>query len=163
VGEEAGPNLLAGFNNTYVGQLVGTGVGDEDSTIRIGDLTGGNSQACFIGGIFNNPQPVGGDVVVVTLDLTNDHLGFDPGVGRGGSAPATAPHRGTPQRRVRPQPGNHQAMLNQKVEQLQATVTQQQKQIETLTTQLREQAEQIHKVSAQLEMVRPAPRVVENR
>ena len=54
-------------------------------------------------------------------------------------------------------------MLNQKVEQLQATVTQQQQQIETLTTQLREQAAQIQKVSAQLEMVRPTPRVVENR
>jgi len=54
-------------------------------------------------------------------------------------------------------------MLNQKVEQLQATVTQQQQQIETLTTQLKDQAAQIQKVSAQLEMVRPTPRVVENR
>ena len=139
--------------------------------IRIGDLSNGNgagSLACYIGGIFNNEQPVGGSVVVVTLDLANDHLGFDPGVARGGSAPAK-PNRSTPQPRVRPQPA-HQAMLNDKVEKLQATVAQQQttvaqqqKQIETLTTQLREQAEQIQKVSAQLEMVRPAPRVVGNR
>ena len=42
-------------------------------------------------------------------------------------------------------------------------VAQQQKQIETLTAQLREQAAQIQKVSAQLEMIRPTPRVVENR
>ena len=80
---------------------------------------------------------------------------------QGGSAPA-APNRSAPQPRGRPQPGTT-AMLNQKVEQLQATVTQQQQQIETLTTQLREQAAQIQKVSAQLEMVRPTPRVVENR
>jgi hypothetical protein len=116
---------------------------------------------CYIGGIWNNPQPVGGSVVVVTLDLDNDHLGYDADAARSGGAPA-APNRNAPQPRVRPQPGNH-AMLNQKVEQLQATVTQQQQQIETLTTQLREQAAQIQKVSAQLEMVRPTPRVVENR
>ena len=116
----------------------------------------------------NNPQPVGANVVVVTLNLDNDQLGYDAGAARSGSAPA-APNRNAPQPRVRPQPGNH-AALTQKVEQLQATVTQQQatvaqqqKQIETLTTQLREQAAQIQKVSAQLEMVRPTPRVVENR
>jgi len=169
VGEEAGQNLSTGFNNTYVGELVGTGVGNEDSTIRIGDLSGGNSQECFIGGIFNNLQPVNGTTIVqVTLDLTNDHLGYDFGPNQGGSAPA-APHRSAPQPRVRPQP-HHQAMLNDKVDQLQATVAQQQatvaqqqKQIDSLTTQLKQQAAQIQNVSAQLEMVRPAPRVVENR
>jgi septal ring factor EnvC (AmiA/AmiB activator) len=36
-------------------------------------------------------------------------------------------------------------------------------QIQTLTAALKQQAEQIQKVSAQLEMVRPTPRVVENR
>jgi uncharacterized coiled-coil protein SlyX len=50
-------------------------------------------------------------------------------------------------------------MLNE----LRATVAQQQQQIETLTTQLREQAAQLQKVSAQVEMIRPTPRVVENR
>jgi uncharacterized coiled-coil protein SlyX len=50
-------------------------------------------------------------------------------------------------------------MLNE----LQTTVAQQQKQIETLTAQLREQAAQLQKVSAQVEMIRPTPRVVENR
>jgi uncharacterized coiled-coil protein SlyX len=173
VGSNVGLNLANGFNNTYLGNFVGSldGTPDEDSTIRIGDLSNGNgagSLECYIGGIWNNLQPVGGSVVVVTLDLDNDHLGFDPGVARSGKAPA-APNRSAPQPRVRPNPSNH-AMLNQKVEQLQATVTQQQatvaqqqKQIETLTAQLREQAAQIQKVSAQLEMVRPTPRVVENR
>jgi len=165
VGAGVGPNIANGFNNTYLGNFVGSlnGTPDEDSTIRIGDLSNGNgagSLECYIGGIWNNLQPVGGSVVVVTLDLDNDHLGYDPGVATGGKAPA-APHRNAPQPRVRPQP--RQAMLNDKVEKLQATVAQQQKQIETLTAQLGEQAAQIQKVSAQLEMVRPMPRVVENR
>jgi hypothetical protein len=154
--------VIAGFNNTYVGDFVGTLAADESDTIRIGDISNGNgagSLQCYIGGIFNNQQPVGGNVVVVTLDLTNDHLGWDVGPNQG--APAV-PNRNAPQPRVRPDPGSH-AALNQKVEQLQATVTEQQKQIETLTTQLKEQAAQIQKVSAQLEMVRPTPRVVENR
>ena len=62
-------------------------------------------------------------------------------------------------------------MLNGKVEKLEATVAQQQKQIETLKTQLREQAEtftaqfkeqatQIQKVSAQFEVSKTAPQVV---
>jgi hypothetical protein len=67
-------------------------------------------------------------------------------------------------------------VLNSKVgkdEKLEATVAQQQKQIETLTARLREQAEtftaqlkeqaiQIQKVSAQLELNKPAPQVVNN-
>ena len=158
VGEEAGQNIVAGFNNTYIGQLVGSGADDEESTIRIADVSGGNSQQCYIGGIFNNEQPVGGDVVFVTLDLLNDHLGWTAPAG----AKPAVPQRPVPQPRGRPQPAR-QTMLNDKVEKLQATVTQQQKQIETLTAQLREQADQIQKVSAQLEMVRSAPRVVENR
>jgi hypothetical protein len=163
VGQGAGPNIDSGFNNTYVGALVGTQVDNEDLTIRIGDVSadGFGSAACYNGGIFNNEQPLAENVVVVTLNLDTDELGWDGGVARSGSAPS-APNRTAPQPRVRPQPGNH-AMLNQKVEQLQATVTEQQKQIETLTTQLKEQAAQIQKVSAQLEMVRPTPRVVENR
>jgi hypothetical protein len=163
VGQGVGPNIANGFNNTYVGSLVGTNADDEDLTIRIGDVSadGFGSAACYIGGIFNNEQPLAENVVVVTLNLDTDELGWDGGVARSGNAPA-APNRNAPQPRVRPQPGNH-AMLNQKVEQLQATVTEQQRQIETLTTQLKEQAAQIQKVSAQLEMVRPTPRVVENR
>ena len=136
---------------------------DEDLTIRIGDVStdGFGSAACYIGGIWNNPQPVGDNVVVVTLNLDTDQLGYD------GGPPGVVAHLlrlivAHLNLACAPSPGNH-AMLNQKVEQLQATVTQQQKQIETLTTQLREQAAQIQKVSAQLEMVRPTPRVVENR
>jgi len=44
-----------------------------------------------------------------------------------------------------------------------ATIALQENQIQTLTAALKQQAEQIQKVSAQLEMIRPTPRVVENR
>jgi hypothetical protein len=55
---------------------------------------------------------------------------------------------------------------HRKVEKLknefQATVAQQQKEIQALTAQLKEQAAQIQKVSAKLEMNRPAARTVLN-
>src|SRR5438093_9946988 len=169
VGTGAGTNVVDGFNNTYVGDFVGTDADDEDSTIRIGDLSNGNgagSLQCYIGGIFNNHQPRGGSVVVVTLNLANDHLGWDSIPSAGGvQGPLQVPQRAVPAPRGRVQPAahaEHQA-INKKVDKLQATVAQQQRQIETLTAQLREQAAQIQKVSAQLEMVKPAPQMVENR
>src|SRR5205809_979566 len=124
VGTGAGPNVIAGVNNTYVGDFVGTLAADESNTIRIGDLSenGFGSAACFIGGIFYNFQPVGGSVVEVTLDLANDKLGWDIGPNnQGGSAPV---QRGAPVPRSAPRPGarpQRQSMLNDKVEKLQAT------------------------------------------
>ena len=162
VGTGVGPNIVTGFNNTYVGNFIDPGV-DESSTIRINDLSGGNAQECFIGGIFNNFQPVNGtNIVEVTLNLDNDELGWD--VGPNQSAPSV-PSRGAPVRRGSPQPRErpqlqHQAMLNGKVEKLQATVAQQQKQIEILRAQLKEHTAQIQKVSAQLEVSKPGPETV---
>ena len=168
---------ITGFNNTYLGNFVGSvdpdgthfptkAIRSASATSRTGTGPGPKPATSVVSS--HNPQPVGGNVVVVTLNLDTDQLGFDGAVARGGNAPAT-PHRNAPQPRVRPDPANH-AMLNQKVEELQATVTQQQatvaqqqKQIETLTAQLREQAAQIQKVSAQVELIKPTPRVVENR
>jgi hypothetical protein len=49
---------------------------------------------------------------------------------------------------------------HKKVQALEATVAQQQKGMEVLTAQLKEQAAQIQKVSAQLEMTKPATKVV---
>ena len=171
VGTGAGPNVVVGFNNTYLGDFVGTLAVDESDTIRIGDLSNGNgagSLECFIGGIFNNFQPVGGTVVEVTLDLADDHLGWDVGP----SGAPTVPSRGAPVKRGAPQPAarpqakalpQHQAMLNDRVDKLQAVVQLQQKLIASLTAQVKEQAAQIQRVSAQVEMIKPAPRVVENR
>jgi uncharacterized coiled-coil protein SlyX len=139
------------------------------------------SLACFIGGIFNNFQPVGGSVAEVTIDLANDKLGWD--VGPSQKAPtipsrAAPGRRGIPQSPARPQGDvlkaiQRQAMLGDKVGKLEATVAQQQKQIETLTAQLKEQAEtftaqlkeqaaQIEKVCARIELNKPAPQTVNN-
>jgi hypothetical protein len=52
---------------------------------------------------------------------------------------------------------------HKKVEDLQATVAQQQKGMEILTAQLKEQAAQIQKVSAQVEMTKPATKTVANK
>ena len=52
---------------------------------------------------------------------------------------------------------------HKKVQNLETTVTQQAKGMEVLTAQLREQAAQIQKVSAQLEVNKPAPQVVTNK
>ena len=115
VGHSTGQNVIAGFNNTYVGDFVGTDAPDEDSTIRIGDLSNGNgagSLACFIGGIFNNFQPVGGSVVEVTLDLATDELGWDFAPVASASAPSVTSRGAPTQRKVG------------KVEKLDATVAQ---------------------------------------
>jgi len=52
---------------------------------------------------------------------------------------------------------------HRKVQQLEATVAQQQKGMEVLVATVKEQAEQIQKVSAQIEVSKPAPqRVADN-
>jgi hypothetical protein len=52
---------------------------------------------------------------------------------------------------------------HQKVQELEATVAQQQKGMEALVAQVKEQAAQIQKVSAQVGMSKPAPKVVANQ
>jgi uncharacterized coiled-coil protein SlyX len=52
---------------------------------------------------------------------------------------------------------------HKKVQDLEATVALQQKGMEVLTAQLKEQAAQIHKVSAQLELIKSEPRTVLNK
>src|SRR6266850_1685386 len=79
------------------------------ATSRTG--TGVGSIACFIGGIFNNFQPVGGSVVKVTLDLATDELGWDVGPSQSGSAPV---QRSVPLRHSAPGSPTRPAMLNGK-------------------------------------------------
>ena len=52
---------------------------------------------------------------------------------------------------------------NHKIQEQEATITELKKGIEILTAQFKEQAAQIQKVSAQLEVSRPAPRTVLNK
>ncbi len=51
---------------------------------------------------------------------------------------------------------------HKKVQELEATVARQQKGMEALVAQVREQAAQIQKVSVQMKMSKPAPKVVNN-
>jgi hypothetical protein len=145
VGDAAGAATVDGSFNIYIGFGVGADTDPSESdTIRIGDT---QDAACFIGGIANSTS--GGDLVAVDAD---GHLGAAVDAG-----------------------GKRVSMKNllreqQLVQQLKATtekqaarIALQEGQIETLTAALKQQAEQIQKVSAQLEMVRPTPRVVENR
>jgi septal ring factor EnvC (AmiA/AmiB activator) len=58
--------------------------------------------------------------------------------------------------------GKQEATIAQQKKDSQSTATQQQKEIQALTASLKEQAAQIHKVSAQLEVSKPAPQTVSN-
>jgi hypothetical protein len=144
VGDSAGVGVEGDFN-IYVGAFAGpsaAGPISESETIRIGDTF---NVACFIGGI--SGVPVTGDAVVVDA---NGQLGVAPA-----GSPMSANELLKQQRVVQE--------LKTTTERQAAVIALQEGQIKALTAGLQQQAEQIQKVSAQLEMVRPTPRVVENR
>jgi hypothetical protein len=141
IGDSAGLGVEGSFN-IYIGFLAADGVTAEDETIRIGDAF---NTACFIGGITG--VPVVGDLVTVDA---NGQLGVAvPG------SPLSANELLKQQHLVKE--------LKATTERQAARIALQEGQIQTLTAALKQQAEQIQKVSAQLEMIRPTPRVVENR
>jgi hypothetical protein len=115
----------------------------ESETIRIGDTF---NTACFIGGIFG-ATATGGVPVLVNAN------------GQLGTVPAGSP---LSEREVLKQRHVVQE-LKATTERQAAVIALQEGQIKALTAGLKQQADQIQKVSAQLEMVRPTPRVVENR
>ena len=145
VGDSAGAGVEGDFN-IYIGAFAGPAPTPapvaESETIRIGDVF---NVACFVGGIFD--VAVTGDPVVVDA---NGQLGVAPA-----GSPMSANELLKQQRVVQE--------LKAATERQAAVIALQEGQIKALTAGLREQAEQIQKVSAQLEMVRPTPRVVENR
>jgi hypothetical protein len=143
VGWSAG-DTVEGDDNVYIGATAADGVTSESGTIRIGDPNFVSS--AYMAGIFG-ATATGGLPVVVNA------------AGKLGTIPAGSPMS-----------MNNLLKQQQLVQQLKAatekqaaTIALQEGQINSLTVALRQQADQIQKVSAQLEMVRPAPRVVENR
>jgi hypothetical protein len=134
VGDQAGATL-EGDDNIYIGATSGSGVTSESGTIRIGDPT--FVSACFVAGIFGQTA-TGGLPVVVDAN------------GKLGTVPAGVSM-------------NELLEDHCVVQELKATAEKQQATIALLTATLREQATQIQKVSAQIEMIRPAPQMVENR
>jgi hypothetical protein len=146
VGDSAGAGVEGDFN-IYIGAFAGPAPSPapvaESETIRIGDVF---NTACYIGGI-SGAAATGGDAVFVDAD------------GKLGTAPAGSPLS------MKEMLKEHQTVqaLKATTEKQAARIALQEGQIKTLTAGLKQQAEQIQKVSAQLEMVRPTPRVVENR
>ena len=139
---------------------------DEAEFIRIGNDTAFTfPYDTYIAGIFNRAVDQG-TAVPVFVDATGK-LGTVAvnGIGNKG-APRAVPQRVQPHA-IGKDP--KQAMLSRKVEKQQATIAelkstiaQQQKQMDIFTAQLKAQAAQIQKVSAQIQLTKPAPRTVAN-
>jgi hypothetical protein len=146
VGDSAGAGVEGDFN-IYIGAFAGPAPSPapvaESETIRIGDVF---NTGCFIGGIAG---------VVVT----GDPVLVDPATGQLGVGPIDSPLSAKEILKERQVVQELKATTERQA----AVIALQEGQIKALTAGLREQAEQIQKVSAQLEMVRPTPRVVENR
>ena len=138
------PNV-DGDDNIYIGATASPPVsGTENGTIRIGDPA--HVSDCYIAGI-SGATSTGGIPVLVN------------GNGKLGTAPAGSPL--SMDNLLKQQQLVQQ--LNATTERQAATIALQESQIKSLTASLKEQANQIQKVSAQLEMIKPAPQVVENR
>ncbi len=152
VGDSAGVGTEGDFN-IYIGAFAGPNPNPspspvppvaESETIRIGDVF---NVACFIGGIFD--VPVAGDLVAVDAN------------GQLGSAVAAGGGKVSVKQLLQQQQLVQE--LKATTERQAAVIALQEGQIKSLTAGLKQQADQIQKVSAQLEMIRPTPRVVENR
>ncbi len=147
----------------FVGDSAGNGITTIDNNIIIGHLYGVRSvfrqvsERCFIDNIYGVPITISTSTpVLVDSDGRLGKIAIDgpePGWIFLAYPPRVKPFPKAPSKRC----------SNFKVEKVQATVMQQQKQIQTLTAQFKEQAAQIQKVSAQVEMSKPAPRVVTNK
>jgi len=132
----------SGTNNIAIGFIAGGAITTASGVICIGSGGGNVSDSCFIGHIQN--QAVGAGL--------NPHPVLVDDTGKLGTAIVDA--NGNKVDGLQPQ-----AMLR-KIEELQATVAQQQKGMEVLTAQFKQQAAQIQKVRAQLEVNKPAAKVV---
>jgi len=141
VGSGAGGNLVSDGNNVYIGTNV-QGPSDETRFIRIGD-TSFTDFDCFIAGIFGRAIDAG-TAVVVGIDA-NQKLGTVAINANGKTVP------------FKPQ-----AMLDESLKQ-QKRIAELEGTVDRLAAMVKEQAAQIQKVSAQLEVNKPAPQVVANK
>jgi hypothetical protein len=158
VGRRALEFLLTGSNNTIVGWRAGdnytggesgnicigsfvTGVTGQSNTVRIGDNlpTGAGLSRCFIGGILSHFVVQAPGNSIVTIDTTTGQLGHTTDFA-----------------------AKQAAEQQKKIEEQQASIAELRSTVGVLTAQLKEQASQIQKVSAQLELNKPAPRTVAN-
>jgi hypothetical protein len=149
-------------DHVALGRMAGAGITTVDNNIIIGHHSGVHSVFGQVSDrtIIDNISgaPVSAATAAVVLVDSDGRLGTFTmdGPDPGGFSP----------KGIRPQAipdAAKQAMLNLKVQNLRATVTQQQQQIEILTAQLKENAAQIQKANTQLEMNKPAAKVVVNK
>jgi hypothetical protein len=162
IGNLALQNSETTSDHVAIGRLAGSGITTVNNNIIIGHHNGVHSRfgqednVCYIGNIWGaNVDNTGGVAQVVLVDPD----------GRLGTIPI--PVGGIPGKSLGMQPhvirdATNQA-LDQKVQKLRTTVAQQQQQIDMLLTQLKENAAEIQKANAQLEMDKPAAKVVVNR
>jgi len=139
LGDGAGTNAVNGTGNVYVGANA-VGPGDETRFIRIGD-TSFTDYDCFIAGVIGREVDAG-TAALVLVDGTQ----------KVGTVPVDAGGH----------PVKFQAMLNDALKQ-QERIAELEGTVARLAAMVKEQAAQIQKVSAQLEVNRPAPQVVENK
>jgi uncharacterized coiled-coil protein SlyX len=152
LGTQAGNNLVTGSNNIYIGN---PGVDDQNSTIRIGLISGtAPHTATFIAGIRSVTTLTG--TLPVVIDA-NGQLGV-------GSNIVVSSNSASPSRFKQEMKAMKAtvAELKSLVAKQQAIITQQKKGMEAVTARLDEQQAQIQKVSARIEVSKPAPQVVVN-
>jgi hypothetical protein len=159
IGAAAGINQTTGNNNIYIGQG-SFGVAGESHTCYIQEIAGATIPTANAAFVFVDTTT--GQLATVLADANGNRVTVPISQSQLQAAPQDQP-KAVPQRSGVSEDGHPQAMLNLKVEKLQATVAQQHKQIEALTAQLKDQVAQIQKVSAQVEVNKPAPRVVVNK
>ena len=152
VGESAGLLITDGNSNVCIGQQSGGSITTGSNIITIGPVTGVHS----IFGQVDNTTYIA-NILGASVDSATAKAVFVDADGRLGTVGASAgPEPRLPRPATPKANPDAQAMLNRKVEALEATVAE-------LRGQLKEQAAQIQKVSTQLEMSKPAAKVVVNK
>jgi hypothetical protein len=162
IGNQALQSSETTSDHVAIGNMAGSGITTANNNIIIGHhsgvhtVFGQESDRCFIDNIHG--APVSTATALVVMVDSDGRLGTSTA---DGPAPGGFSPKGTRSQAI-PDPAK-QAMLNVKVQNLRVTATQQQQQIETLTAKLKENAAQIQKANAQLEMNKPAAKVVVNK
>jgi hypothetical protein len=160
IGNQALQSNFSNSDHVAIGSMAGSGITSVDNNIIIGHNSGVHSvfgqvsDRCTIDNIFGAPVSAATAAVVM---IDSD--------GRLGTATADGHDAGgfSPKGNIRPQSISDaikQAMLDHTIESLQATITQNQQQIEMLIAHVKKQATQIQRVDAQIEMRKPAAKVV---
>jgi hypothetical protein len=146
-GAGAAPGILS--NNIYIGDA---GLDGDNNIIAIGNIpaSGTPYDAMYVGGVVGAGIPTA-NAVPVYIDQTTGQLGtvLTDGIGKKATGRIG---RGT----------QHQSMLDQFQKQ-QNRITELESMVARLAATVKDQAAQIEKVSAQLELRKPARRVVVNK